>query len=58
MYLSFPQDVLPFHSSAVMASALETVSLLYRSEQSVHRLPQLCDALTPIGRKVGHITIA
>ena len=55
--LFLPQPVLPFHSSAVMASAMETVSLLYRSEHSAYSLPSLCDALTPAGRKVDHMTM-
>ena len=35
-----------------MASALETTTLLYRTEHPATTLPALCDSLTALGRKV------
>ena len=49
------QASLPYHSSAIMASALETSSLLYRVDHSPHTLGSLTDSLTQRGRKVHSI---
>ena len=47
-----PQSSLPYHTSALFASALETATLFYRTEHNLTSLPSLSDTLTAMGRKV------
>ena len=47
-----PQPSIPYHTSALLASALETATLFYRTEHNLTSLPFLTDTLTTMGRKV------
>ncbi|XP_063924432.1 protein misato-like [Zophobas morio] len=48
--LSFKPD-LPYHSSAILAATLDTVTLNYRLKNSRHSLIDLCTDMSPNGRK-------
>ena len=54
-FLFTPQPDLAYHSSAIMASALDTATLVFRAQQSPCSLPALCDTLTAAGRKVSMV---
>ncbi|XP_014666318.1 PREDICTED: protein misato homolog 1-like [Priapulus caudatus] len=49
---------LPYHSSAVLAAALDTVSLLYRVDKDPVPIGQICDTLNARGRKLAALGIA
>lgn len=45
------QNHLDYHSSAILASAIDTFSLGYRSRVDCSSINRLCTRLTPLGRK-------
>lgn len=51
------QPDLPYHTSAIVASALDTVSLLYRLRSSLDRLSDLTLRLVQGGRVAGALSL-
>lgn len=45
------QNHLDYHSSAILAAAIDTFSLGYRSRVDCSSINRLCTRLTPLGRK-------
>lgn len=45
------QNNLDYHSSAILASAIDTFTLGYRSRLECDSLKNMCTRLTPLGRK-------
>lgn len=45
------QNDLDYHSSAILASAIDTFTLGYRSRLDCDSLKHVCTRLTPLGRK-------
>lgn len=45
------QNQLDYHSSAILASAIDTFTLGYRSRSDCDSMKTVCTKLTPLGRK-------
>lgn len=61
-YREFPHlaynPSLPYHSSAVLSTLLDSVSLSYRLRPTGLRLNDLCSLLTPVGRKAATASLS
>ncbi|CAH0382369.1 unnamed protein product [Bemisia tabaci] len=47
-----------YHTSAILASYLETISLYYRRRSDAYRMLNLCSSVTPTGRKMANAVLS